>query len=231
MKGVANIYLNLTQLYLEMARSIFTEIHYPPEKTIQETVAKEGISPSAGLIFAVTSVTIIYSYLALEAFVNYHLYKIWEASRRNYQALKKNNLLKRATPKYFDFYKAYGSRAEKFKDLKKTADLRDLGKRIKVLCEALNIPKIHEADAGLWEDFKGLLEEARHFLVHPFPDPTEFQETIKTILQKEEPGRYVQVTQNIVKHFYSQTGREIPGWVDENELLRLKGFEYLPHKV
>jgi hypothetical protein len=182
---ISRINLGLTQLYLEMARSVFTGIHHPEMKTQEQIMAEEGINLLAGIMFSITTVTVIYSYLALEAFSNYHLYQIWKASKRAHEAiedLKQKNpeQVKNIIPAYNEFDKLYG-RYERFEDLKQT-DLRELGERIKVICEAFKIPKVHEVDCELWEEFKGLLEKARHFLVHPFPDPTKFQDMMKTLL-------------------------------------------------
>lgn len=98
---------------------------------------------------------------------------------------------------------------------------------MKVICEAFKIPKIHEVDAKLWQEFKELLEQARHFLVHPFPDPAKFQNMMNTLLWQRKMGEYTQTTQNVVKHFYNQLGREVPKWVENNTLFLIKGFECL----
>lgn len=226
----SKINLSLTQLYLEMARSIFTGIHPPENKTIDQILAEEGIDPFAGIIFSITSVTVIYSYLALESFTNYHLYKIWETSRKAHEAvedLKQRDpkVAEKIIPTYDSFYKDYG-RFNRFEDLKQT-NLKDLDKRIKVICEAYKISKIHDTDTKLWQEFKGLLEKVRHFLVHPFPDPTKFQDMMKTILQEKKLGHYVQIAQDIIKHFYMETGIEVPNWIEKNTLFLIKGFEYL----
>lgn len=66
--------------YLEMARSVFTGIHEPKEIKKQEDENTKG-KKQAGILFAMTSATVIYSYMAIESFINYWLYKIWEDSR------------------------------------------------------------------------------------------------------------------------------------------------------
>lgn len=227
---IAKINLRLTQLYLEMARAVFTEIHHPGIKTQEEIMAEEELDPIAGTIFSVTTVTIIYSYLALEAFSNYHLYQIWEHSRMAHKAMedlkqRDPEHTKNIKPTYDEFYQEYG-KYDRFEDLKRT-DLRELGERIKVICEAFKIPKVHEADARLWQKFKELLEDVRHFLVHPFPDPTKFQEMMKTVLWERKMGEYTQTSQNIIKYFYSRLGKEVPKWVESNSLFLIKSFECL----
>lgn len=230
---ISKISLSLTHLYLEMARSVFTGIHHPEKKPQDQILAEEGIDPFAGIIFSITTATIIYSYLALEAFVNYHLYQIWETSRIAHGAFedlkqKKPSWAEKTIPIYRNFYQDYGQ-FDQFEDLKQT-DLNDLGKRIKVICEAFKIRKIHDVDTRLWQQFKELLEKTRHFLVHPFPDPTKFQDMMKTLLWEKKLGEYVQIAQDVIKHFYIETGKEVPEWVEKNTLFLIKGFEYLHKK-
>lgn len=227
---IAKINLGLTQLYLEMARSVFTGIHHPELKPQEDITTEEEFDPIAGTIFSITTVTIIYSYLTLEAFSNYHLYKIWEHSRRAHKAIEELKQrdpkhTKKIIPSYDQFYQEYG-RYDRFEDLKQT-DLRELGERMKVICDAFEIPRIHEVDTRLWQEFKGLLEKARQFLVHPFPDPTKFQNVMKTILWEKKIGEYVQTAQNVIKYFYTRSGGEVPKWVDNNTLFLIKGFECL----
>lgn len=50
-----------------------------------------------------------------------------------------------------------------------------------------------------------------------------------TLLFKEELGKYIRVAQAIIKHFYAETGKEVPGWVERNTLFSIKGLEYM-HK-
>ncbi|MCH7764196.1 MAG: hypothetical protein IIB95_10720 [Candidatus Marinimicrobia bacterium] len=146
-----------------------------------------------------TSVTAIYSYMTIESFANYHLYEIWEQSRfahNKIERIKDSHSLKGyITTAIFDnFYKNYGH-IEKFEDLRKT-DLRDLKTRLKVLCEELEIRKIHEVDPLLWQDFNSLLL-ARNFLIHPIPNPKEFQTMMKNLLMKTEGGKYVNVAERV----------------------------------
>ncbi len=228
-----DIYLSLTQLYLEMARAVFTGIHHPEKKPIDKIRSDDGISPITGIIFLATSATIIYSYLALEAFANYHLYEIWKTSKIAHTAIenlrqKNPKSVENVVPTYDSFYQKYGQ-CDRFKDLKST-DLMELGKRIKVICETLGIRKIHDVDPKLWQSFKELLEKARHFLIHPIPDPSEFEDMMKTILLEKELGEYVQIAQKIITHFYTETGHNTSEWVDKNTLFIIQGFEYIYKK-
>ncbi|MEA1965555.1 MAG: hypothetical protein U9O41_10610 [Candidatus Aerophobetes bacterium] len=69
---------NLVQCCLEMARAVHTEYYLPGAK--QASLNKE-LKLRSQMSFLINSLSIIYSYLAIEAFVNWHLYKIWQRSR------------------------------------------------------------------------------------------------------------------------------------------------------
>lgn len=228
-----NANYNVPQLYLEMARAVFTGVHHPEKKTLEQICDEDGMDPLLGIQFAMVSVTILYNYLAIEAFVNVYIYKIWNESRIIHWAvedLKQKNLklTENSKPRYDDFYQKYGKKFP-FEKLKET-DLRDLAKRIKVVCKEFNIRQIYEVNNKLWQEFIGLLGKVRHYFIHPYPDPTKFEEMMKTILLEQKGGKYLQIAQDIIKHFYVETKRDIPKWVEQNLLFTIKGFEYLYKK-
>jgi len=67
---------NLTQDYLEVARAAITQIHGKVPKG--EGGAEPPLSPElANAVFSVVSLTIVYSFLTLESFLNYHLFQLW----------------------------------------------------------------------------------------------------------------------------------------------------------
>lgn len=179
---------------------------------MQRFVARHGRNPFANAIFALTSLTIIYSYLAIEAFVNYQLYQIWK---------------KRETddPAGAHFKKRFGD-IPKFEDLRRTR-LRELPERIKALCDLLGYEQIHNRQPQLWQDFKILVEKARHFLVHPVPDSERFQQIFSQI-HTQTPGRlYVRVAEEVIQHLYTEGHVTPPSWLHENQLIRLRGVELL----
>ena len=225
---------NVPQLYLEMARAVFTGVRHPEKKTLEQICDEDGLDPLLGIQFAMISVTILYSYLAIEAFVNAYLYEIWDQSRIIHMTVedlrqKNHKLSESFKPRYDDFYQKYG-KIEPFEKLKQEKELRDLAERIKLVCKEFNIRQIYEVDNGLWQEFKGLLEKVRHYFTHPYPDPTKFDEMMKTILLEQKGGKYLQISQDIIKHFFVETKRDIPKWVEENLLFTIKGFEYLYKK-
>jgi hypothetical protein len=219
------ISLPVTQCYLEMARSFCVEIERFTKKLEKEEFHEGWIDPIASISFSLSSVVILYSYLSLESFTNYNLYQIWEKSKKDHQIYETH---KQENPNFPEppsqsFYYEYGHHND-FRQLKHTK-LKDLSMRIKVLCEGLGIPKIHESNPKLWQNFTELLEQTRHFLVHPYPDSTKFDNVSKSVLEKNA-FEYVQIAQMIIKHFFIETNDIVPEWVENNVLLSIKGFEY-----
>jgi hypothetical protein len=67
---------NLTQDYLEVARAALTPIH--GKVPVGEDEPAPTLSNElANAIFSVVSITIVYSFLALESFLNYQLFRLW----------------------------------------------------------------------------------------------------------------------------------------------------------
>lgn len=231
--NTSNIDYKVPELYLEMARSAFTTLRHPGKKTVEQIYEEDGGGPLFQIQFAMISVTIFYSYLALESFVNERLYEIWETARidhKTFEDSKQKNLklAESLKPTYDSFYQEYG-KTEPFEKLKETY-LRDLAKRIKVVCKELKIRQIYKVNNKLWQEFRGLLEKVRHYFIHPFPDPSKFDKMMRTILMEQKAGKYVQIAQDIIKHFYNETRKDIPKWVDNNLLFTITGFEYLYKK-
>ena len=195
---------SFAQTYLEVARSAVDSLE--PEK-LGALRRSRGLNRVANLLFASASLTIIYSYLAVESFVNYHLYQRWIDPQGTAKVE-----LQRRFPK-----------VQRFDDLR-TTKLRDLRERLKTLCKLLRCRPIHEADPKLWADFTGLFEDSRHFLTHPIPDPVSFQSNMNRVMKKIEGGRYVSVAARVIDHLYRETGASPPEWLKANQTLRLKGL-------
>ncbi|MBC8402377.1 MAG: hypothetical protein H8E14_12885 [Candidatus Marinimicrobia bacterium] len=215
------INLDITRNYLEMARSVFTAFENVPDKDkIDET-------KWAGLIFATTSVTVIYSYMSLEAFINYQLYRVWDNSHLAFisnERLKRKQTGNSINPLYPYFYDKYGH-VDEFYKLKDTG-IGDLGDRIKLLCRSFQINQIYDTEPSLWQAFKDLHKNARHFLIHPFPNPKEMNE-IMTRLFNTQTGTYVAIAGSIITHFYKERGEEEPGWIYNNTAFKISSFEYI----
>ena len=202
----------LTQCYIEMARSAFTTIHHRGAEDRDELVNTSAHNPMANVKLALVSMSIIYSYLAIESFTNYQFWQIW-AKRNTSDAIGK-------------WFQEKFPKTKKFEDFKRTR-LRDLGVRIKVICDRLGYRQLHKINPTLWQKFKELVEDSRHFLIHPFPDPEVVQEKLGRIMFKKKAGEYVQVACDIIRHFYQENGQEPPLWLDHNLLFRFRGVDCL----
>lgn len=162
----------------------------------------------------------IYSYMAIESFINYGLYDLWKHSRTAKKSIDEANKLNpdlNAVPIYKDFYEKYGL-LDDFTDIRKTK-LRELKERIKILCKEFNYPFIHDSNPQLWSDFTGLLENARHFLIHPNPEQKEFHKLSKMLVQDISLFiKYPEVAANIISHFYTSAKKELPEYLLKNRI-------------
>lgn len=171
-------------------------------------------------ILGLASVSTLYSYLAIESFVNYNLYELWEQSRfakKSIDEINKSNPEANAVPIYQDFYNEYG-KFDNFSEIRKTR-LRKLKERIKVLCKEFNYPQIYDVNPELWRDFTNLLESSRHFLVHPNPEEKKFHEFSKSLIQ--DTGifiKYPTIAANIIAYFYKSAKFEMPNYLTKNEI-------------
>jgi hypothetical protein len=199
---------NVPQCYLELARSALTSLHSTKKR---EDILKNYPNEMANALFALVSTSVIYSYMTIEAFVNAQLYNIWTKRKNSnsYQGKKFNS----------EF-----SNIQEFESLKKDKKIRELNERIKTLCRLLEYKQIHNEDPKLWQEFNELIDKARHYLIHPFPDPQKFNETMKTILEQNKAGLYVEVAEKIINYLYSQAKRDAPDWLKENKLLKNRGY-------
>lgn len=200
---------NLVQCFLEMARAIYNTKCYLPEAK-QVSLNKE-VKLRSEMSFLITSLSIIYSYLAIEAFVNWHLYKIWQRSRGT------------SGKAYNVFYQEYGQ-INKFTELKDRG-LSDLKDRINVLYDNYQVPRIHDRNPGLWQDFNDLLKKARVFIVHPFPNPPKFEEFMKMVQEEHELSKWGKIAEEIISHFFISKNKKLPNWLRRNEFFAIKGFE------
>jgi len=202
------IIYNLTHDYLEVARGAMTNISHS-NLSIED-------NRLINTIFSGVSITIIYSYLAIESFVNYELFKLWE--RRNDGSNEANLFLD-----IFDDKK-------QFKELLKNDKARELKERFKTICKILNYQEPQKTIAPVWQDFNDLVKVSRHFLVHPYPDKEYFQKHMERILEQTKTGKYVSVAENLIKYLYECGGKSPPEWLSKNTLFRLKGIEILDQR-
>jgi len=205
---------HLSHTYLEIARAATGPLPFRhPSGNLDAFIENHGPDPMANAILGVVSISVIYSYLSLEAIVNYWLFQLWEerhnGSHRSQRFLR---LLGDVAP--FEKYKTHAS-------------IKELGERIKSLCAILGIPKPHEAIPETWSRFKDLAEAFRHFLIHPVPDSRKFHETMKRMLEEQPSGVYVQVATELIGYMYERMGMPVPIWLSRSTLLRFGSVELL----
>jgi hypothetical protein len=214
--------IKLTQIYLEIARSfLYSNVRSKPmDKLIQD---EDFADDNSTFIFGLASITTLYSYLAIEAFANYGVYELWKYSLNAKERIDELNKLYpdlNAIPIYKGFSDKYGE-MENFADIRKT-NLRELKERIKELCKEFHYPQIHEAKPQLWNDFTGLLEQTRHFVVHPNPEEKEFQKHFKTLIQNPKLFvKFPDIAANIISYFYESGKKEIPEYLTSNKVLMI----------
>ena len=206
------ITLDLTHCYLEIARSSIVSLSLDDPKS-KCFLQEHGYDPIVNATISIVSVTIIFSYLSIESFINYHLYRIWEKRADHSYASKR-------------FLEIFGA-IDDFRKLKTKKKVKELGERIKTLFELLSYPKPHEVNPRLWQDFKDLNEISRHFLVHPYPSDQFFNENLRRIGLETPTEKYVNMAQEILPHFYKQGGLKPPDWLNKNTLVRFEGIRFL----
>jgi hypothetical protein len=214
------INIKLSQIYLELARGfLYSNVRSRPIDELMED--KSFTDNNSTFILGIASVITLYSYMAIEAFANYHVFELLKHSqlaKEKIDELIKEHPHIKAVPNYKEFSDDYGS-MDNFADIRKT-NLRELKERIKRLCQELHYPQIHEVKSELWNDFTGLLEQTRHFIVHPNPEDKEFQKHLKILVQDPKLLiKFPEIAANIIKHFYEFGKKEIPEYLTSNKIL------------
>lgn len=198
---------DLTQCYFEMARAVLTKWNVPKNTLGNQWLENKVYQFS----LTVVSVTVIYSCLAIEAYVRWHLHKIWEESRNS------------SGKQYSQFYKKYG-KADFPKLTKKL--LPSLEQKMNMVCDSYQISRIKGKDPQLWKDFKKLLKETRNFMVHPNPGQ-DFHKYVK--LAQEDTGlpKWSKIAERVISYFLVERGKQIPSWLRKNQFFAIKEFDVL----
>ncbi len=204
---------NLTQCYLEVARGAMTQIHGKVPKGRKDSEV-EPTEDMANAVFSLVSITIIYSFLALESYLNSQLFWLWE--RRSDGSPESNRLVDEL------------GEAARFELLRKNSKVREVPGRLRLLCRVLGYPEPHHAIPDTWRRLKELVQDSRHFLVHPYPESSFFQGNMKRIMMETRTGAYVQVVEEVLAFLWNHGGREPPQWGSSNMLLRFRGVDLLP---
>lgn len=229
-----NIPIHISRAYLDMARCIFkSNLRWRKEEGNSEAASK-GLpeNQSEGLFsttnFAFGSLAAIYSYLAVEAFINYQLYEIWRESReiqRIFKLQADTGHPLNAKAYYAEFYKQYGH-INDFEEMVRVK-LSDLKDRINVVCEAEGIEKISKSNKPLWDQFLDLVEATRHKLVHPNPKELFLENTHNRIFSPDYFEKYPVLAGNIIGHFYKARNMPLPDYLSKNTLFEIPVIELL----
>ena len=180
--------------------------------SLVEFLHKYGHETLTNAVLSIVSITVIYSYLTIESFINYQLFRIWERRHDD-------------SPESMAFLNLLGD-PQDFGALKTEKRTRELGDRLKTLCSILGYNKIHEKRPELWKDFKELIELSRHFFIHPYPGKY-FQDNLLRIGTQTKGGKYVEVAVDILKYLFEQGGKPVPQWVNNNTMIAFKGIDLL----
>ena len=209
-KEELGLQVSLSHSYLEVARAVLL-----PSKAVERDRATQLDFP---ILFSLLSVTILYSYLSLESFINYHFVDIYRHSilaHDSIEELRKSKPNQDLAPVYSSFYQKYGNTP--------LEQLRlELKEKIKEVCNAFGFSQLHDVNPKLWQDFLDILKPARDFLAHPVPDPNIVQERMNQMISDTPSGKYVEITIGIIEHFYEQAHKTKPSWLDRNELLQFE---------
>jgi len=214
------IKIKLSQIYLEMARGfLYSNVRSKPfDELIKDD---EFTDDNSTFTFGIASVITLYSYMAVEAFINYNVFELFKYSLYAKEKIDELNRMHpnlNAVPIYKEFSDKYGGIGN-FADMRKT-DLRELKERIKELCDKFNFPQIHEVKPQLWNDFTGTLEQTRHFLIHPNPEEKEFNKFSKLLTQDLIViSKFPNIASDIIAHFYQSSKNEIPEYLTSNKIL------------
>jgi hypothetical protein len=196
------------QIYLEISRAITNVAFF---KLYKKKGEPEDVNKEANISFAAVAVSITFAYAALEAFCNGQLHSKYatispEMKKAGWRWGFKNPEYK----KYFENEISFGGLIEK----------GDLKEKLKVLASVCGISPLHEKQSNLWSQLCQIVEDIRHFIIHPKPYPDAFQETMNRIMKEYKLNKYFQIAENVMKYFYEETNATIPNWLSQNTLFR-----------
>jgi hypothetical protein len=223
------INLHFDQAFLETARSVQQISFVSDPKRVGEIPGMTDCDARGALALSLSSISIIYSFLAVENFINCQLHSLWVKSRERSVSTnaKRAPFGPTGTELLDKFYGEFG-REDDFERLKNRSEIRELAERIKTVCRYLGLKQIYEVDPALWHNFITLMADSRHFLTHAYPDPELVQRQSDQVLQKNPPETYSDTAASIIRHFYVQKGSTPPTWLDKNEIFRFTCVEFPP---
>lgn len=191
---------HIPAIYLNMARSMFCHV-LPYDGAIEDSHNFE--EQKLNTAYGAMSVSIVFSYQAIEAFANSQLWRLWLMESANEDRIRMMHIFKNP---------------DSFKQVKELK----LSDKLKKLAKSLNIES-PTAEKCLWDDFKHLCEDARHFIIHPSPE--EFEIFYDRIMLNTKAGKYVEVAEGMISHYFKKMNSRVPEWVSSNSYFTCEGFK------
>ncbi len=177
------------------------------------------------------SIKILYSYMALDTFINTYLHMAWNWSKRFYEIDKPDvekhtngTLMPKWTsdePSLRKYYEKYVTQYESFEDYTRRGET-NLIHRLKRVCKVFGIKPYGELNGENLAKIKRLRSEQRHFLVHL--DHSNFGEGIKNIMSNKDVIDAPEIVIHFMKYFLNERGVPIPDYMNHKTLLDIKDF-------
>lgn len=201
--------ISLVQTYLETARSVLDVEMRSPRGALDPT--SSPMHPALPNVFSsIGSIAHLYSYMAIEAYVNYLLYETWCLFRRapgdkatDIRECSVRDALRSATS---------------FELLRQRQDIRELPERFKTLGKVHNWPQLYEQDQNLWREFTKLSDKVRHFLIHPVQDQARVQEAMEIVRSPHSMRHAPVIAASVIGSLHDAQKLPRPSWLKKNQL-------------
>ena len=190
--------IRLVKIDLGLARSF---------EVVKITKSSDSVNASE-FLYGISAVRILYSYLAVEAFVNYILHDISNDLSR-YREGKHLNKTKYDRDSFIKLSNKYNKQSDCYKALL-ALDLKD---RINLISRILGISKICDEDPMLWQVFLNVNKHIRDKILHPNSDPKEFNQIAQIIYEKDFVILAPNMSEFIIKHFYIKKEKKVPSYL------------------
>ncbi len=218
MSNKQSVNIHLSKAYLEMARSYVNARCIYREDLISD---QTNIHNTETIRFAFASLSVIYSYLAIEAFMNWAIHEIWKDVRNKNISFYNKEEIENFEKLFLD--------KDAFETVIKNPKLKELKDRINIVCRITNIKKICEKDGKLWTSFTALHKQVRHNLVHPNSQSEIFSENTKKIMPIKAQKEFSEIASKIITHFYtaSKYKGHVPNYLKNNTLFEISEIKLL----
>jgi hypothetical protein len=182
---------------------------------------EDNISAKAGTSYAIAALSCVFSYAAIEAFVNMGIFQhLKKAEELNHKNL-------RGECEISEFDKKLSIENPTKESIEGIISGKTTSEKLKFLCHLSGLKRIHDADPKLWQEFMGLLKEFRDYVIHPKPFPKESGGKIGGLLIRNKLGSYNSIASRVIRYFYLNLPDLVPEWIENNQYLKLNGVTIL----